>query len=68
MTGGVRQGISSLSADTTITTSHPNVILVTTAGSNRTMTLPAAVKVATVVGKLIIARAGSDTMGVSGTT
>ena len=78
MTGGVRQGISSLSADTTITTSHPNVILVTTAGSNRTMTLPAAsavggqvyrfVKVDTGVGKLIMARAGSDTMGVSGTT
>ena len=75
MTGGVRQGISSLSADTTITTSHPNVILVTTAGSNRTMTLPAAsavggqvyrfMKVDSGTGKLIIARAGSDTMGIN---
>ena len=75
MTGGVRQGISSLSADTTITTSHPNVILVTTAGTDRTMTLPAAstvggqvyrfVKVDTGAGKLILARAGSDTMGIN---
>ena len=75
MTGGVRQGISSLSADTTITASHPNVILVTTAGTNRTMTLPAAstvggqvyrfVKVDTGAGKLILARAGSDTMGIN---
>ena len=75
MTGGVRQGISSLSADTTITASHPNVILVTTAGTNRTMTLPSAsavggqvyrfVKVDTGAGKLILARAGSDTMGIN---
>ena len=75
MTGGVRQGVLSLSADTTITTAHPNVILVTTAGSDRTMTLPSAsavggqvyrfVKVDTGAGKLIIARAGSDTMGIN---
>ena len=72
---GIRQGILSLSATTTITTAHPNVILVTTAGTDRTMTLPAAstvggqvyrfVKVDTGTGKLIIARAGSDTMGIN---
>ena len=78
MTGGVRQGVLSKSADYTVQTGDPNVFLVTTAGVNRTMTLPAAsavggqvyrfVKVDTGAGKLIMARAGSDTMGVNGTT
>ena len=63
------------SADYTVLSTDPNVCLVTTAGSNRTMTLPAAsavggqvyrfVKVDTGAGKLILARAGSDTMGIN---
>ena len=75
MTGGVRQGVLAKDADYTVQTGDPNVFLVTTAGSNRTMTLPAAsavggqvyrfVKVDTGAGKLIIARAGSDTIGIN---
>ena len=75
MTGGIRQGVLSVSADTTITTAHPNVILVTTASTDRTMTLPSAstvggqvyrfTKVDSGTGKVIIARAGSDTMGIN---
>ena len=78
MTGGVRQGVLSKSADYTIQTADPNVFLVTTAGSDRTMTLPSAsavggqvyrfVKVDDGTGKLIMARAGSDTMGINGLT
>ena len=78
MTGGVRQGVLSKTADYTVQTADPNVFLVTTAGSNRTMTLPAAsavggqvyrfVKIDDGAGKLIMARAGSDTMGINGTT
>ena len=75
MTGGVRQGVLAKTADYTVQTADPNVCLVTTAGTNRTMTLPAAsavggqvyrfVKADTGTGKLIIARAGSDTMGIN---
>jgi len=63
------------SADYTVLSTDPKIFLVTTAGSNRTMTLPAAsavggqiyrfTKVDTGTGKLIIARAGSDTMGIN---
>ena len=66
------------SADYTILSTDAKIFLVTTAGSDRTMTLPAASSVAgeiirftkidTGTGKLIIARAGSDTMGINGTT
>ena len=66
------------SADYTVLSTDANIFLVTTAGSNRTMTLPAAsavagqiyrfTKVDTGTGKLIIARAGSDTMGISANT
>ena len=66
------------SADYTVLSTDAKIFLVTTAGSNRTMTLPAAsavagqiirfVKVDDGAGKLIMARAGSDTMGVNGTT
>ena len=66
------------SADYTVLSTDANIFLVTTAGSNRTMTLPAAsavagqiyrfTKVDTGVGKLIIARAGSDTMGINAKT
>ena len=86
MTGGIRQGVLSVSADTTITASHPNVILVTTASTDRTMTLPSASTVGGQVyrfmkvdsagagvgtsstGRVIIARAGSDTMGINANT
>ena len=75
MTGGIRQGVLSKTADYTIQVADPNVILVTTASTNRTMTLPSAstvggqvyrfMKVDSGTGKLIIARAGSDTMGIN---
>ena len=75
MTGGVRQGVLSVSDDTTITASHPNVILVTTGTDSITLTLPSAgdvggqvyrfMKVDTGTGKVILARAGSDTMGIN---
>jgi hypothetical protein len=75
MTGGVRQGVLSVSADTTITASHPNVVLVTTGTDSITLTLPSAgdvggqvyrfMKVDTGTGKVILARAGSDTMGIN---
>ena len=78
VSGAFRHGVLAKSADYTVLSTDPNVCLVTTAGSNRTMTLPAAsavagqiirfIKVDDGVGKLIMARAGSDTMGVSGTT
>ena len=66
------------SADYTVLSTDANIFLVTTAGTNRTMTLPAAsavagqiirfIKVDTGTGKLIIARAGSDTMGINANT
>ena len=86
MTGGVRQGVLSVSADTTITTAHPNVVLVTTSTSSITLTLPSASTVGGQVyrfmkvdsagagvgtsstGRVIIARAGSDTMGINANT
>ena len=78
VSGAFRHGVLAKSADYTVLSTDPNVCLVTTAGSNRTMTLPAAsavpgqiirfIKVDDGAGKLIMARAGSDTMGVNGTT
>lgn len=86
MTGGIRQGVLSVSADTTITTAHPNVVLVTTSTSSITLTLPSASTVGGQVyrfmkvdsagagvgtsstGRVIIARAGSDTMGINANT
>ena len=75
VSGAFRHGVLAKSADYTVLSTDPNVCLVTTAGSNRTMTLPAAsavagqiirfVKVDTGAGKLIIARAGSDTIGIN---
>ena len=86
MTGGIRQGVLSVSADTTITTAHPNVVLVTTSTSSIPLTLPSASTVGGQVyrfmkvdsagagvgtsstGRVIIARAGSDTMGINANT
>ena len=86
MTGGIRQGVLSVSAETTITTAHPNVVLVTTSTSSITLTLPSASTVGGQVyrfmkvdsagagvgtsstGRVIIARAGSDTMGINANT
>ena len=75
VSGAFRHGVLAKSADYTVLSTDPNVCLVTTAGTNRTMTLPAAsavagqiirfIKVDTGTGKLIIARAGSDTMGIN---
>ena len=78
VSGAFRHGVLAKSADYTVLSTDPNVCLVTTAGTNRTMTLPAAsavagqiirfIKVDDGAGKLIMARAGSDTMGINGTT
>ena len=80
VSGAFRHGVLVKSANYTVLSTDPNVCLVTTAGSNRTMTLPAAsavagqiirfIKVDSGTGKLIIARAasGSDTMGINANT
>ena len=75
VSGAFRHGVLVKSANYTVLSTDPNVCLVTTGGSDRTMTLPAAsavagqiyrfTKVDTGTGKLIIARAGSDTMGIN---
>lgn len=74
---GVKVGFLAKSGNYTITDTDPNIIFVT-AASDVTITLPAnatnggrmikLVKVDSGTGKLIIARAGSDTLGVNAVT